>query len=168
MYQKRELSWKQKSDIESRELYVVQSFDAQSLKSAYRGLFRNDYTLYEREIIDSFDPFKLIALVLRGYETPDFKMRQESNKIINKLDEYFNKLKVSATTAATFWSLISLQSDALLSAIEADLEVIALKNSKEYLKDQEVLSKTYKAIKEKSKEFLNSPKVTEQELQLGF
>lgn len=168
MYKKNESNWKQKSDIESRELYVVQSFDENSLKSAYRNLFRDGDAFYEREIINSFDPFKLSALVLRGYETPNFKMRQESNMLVSRMDEIFTKLKVNNNTIATFWSLISLQSEALLDAIESDLEIIAKISTNNGAKDQEVLVNTYKIIKEKSGEYLNAPRVTEQELQLGF
>lgn len=170
MKNKKDLTWQQKSDLESRELFVVRAFDAKSLGEAYKGLLKESDIINEREIIKSFDPMKLSSLVLRGYEAPDFAMRQESNKMIIGAKKILKNLKISKTWTNTFWGFISLQSDTLLEKIEEDLEAVSLGNSAQGEQYKNLLLATYRTLKDYSPSNQSSynSKVTAQELQLGF
>lgn len=170
MSKKNQLTWRQKSDIENRELFVAQAFDAESLEEAYLKLFNLEDINNERELIKAFEPMKLSSLVLRGYEAPDFKMRQESNKMIIKAKEVLKDLRIGKEWTNTFWGFMSLQSDTLLEKIEEDLEVVALHSSSSKNDEKDVLLKTYAILKNNSVDAAPKKKreVSMEELQLGF
>lgn len=170
MNKKIQLTWKQKSDIENRELFVAQAFDAKSLREAYSKLFNLEDKNNERELIKSFEPMKLSSLVLRGYEAPDFQMRQESNKMIIKAKEVLKDLRINKEWVNTFWGFMSLQADTLLEKMEEDLEFVALRNSADKNGEKGVLLRAYEILKNNSIDTVskNKNKISVEELQLGF